>query len=371
MATSPNYGWSEPDNTSLVKDGALAMRTLGDAIDTSVWNVGYGQAGKNKIINGNFGVNQRNFTTSSTNTDYTFDRWQLVLTAGGGTVTASAQTFTPGTAPVAGYEGTNFFRYVTSGQVNTDARAAVQQKIENVRTFAGQTVTFSFWAKAASGTPNVSVYLAQSFGSGGSAGVTTIGAKQAISTSWARYSWTIAVPSIAGKTIGTTDSLQARIWLSAGSAVTDNDSLGIQNNTFDIWGVQVEAGSIPSPFQTASGGSIQSELAMCQRYYWRNTATGNFTTMGFGFASSATNVMGVIQFPVPMRVQPTSIDFANLQCNESTIGVAVSAVAFSGTENGTQLATLNFTTTLMTTFRPTKILANSTTNAYLGLSAEL
>jgi hypothetical protein len=36
MATSPNYGWSEPDNTSFVKDGALAMRTLGNAIDTTV-----------------------------------------------------------------------------------------------------------------------------------------------------------------------------------------------------------------------------------------------------------------------------------------------------------------------------------------------
>lgn len=36
MATSPNYGWSEPDDTSYVKNGALAMRTLGNAIDTTV-----------------------------------------------------------------------------------------------------------------------------------------------------------------------------------------------------------------------------------------------------------------------------------------------------------------------------------------------
>jgi hypothetical protein len=33
MATSPNFGFPEPDNTALVKDGAQAMRTLGDAID--------------------------------------------------------------------------------------------------------------------------------------------------------------------------------------------------------------------------------------------------------------------------------------------------------------------------------------------------
>lgn len=36
MANSPYYGWAEPDNTDFVKDGALAMRTLGDAIDTTL-----------------------------------------------------------------------------------------------------------------------------------------------------------------------------------------------------------------------------------------------------------------------------------------------------------------------------------------------
>jgi hypothetical protein len=36
MATSPNYGWSEPDDTAYVKNGALAMRTLGNNIDTTV-----------------------------------------------------------------------------------------------------------------------------------------------------------------------------------------------------------------------------------------------------------------------------------------------------------------------------------------------
>jgi hypothetical protein len=36
MATSPIYGWLEPDNTDLVKNGALAIRTLGNAIDTTM-----------------------------------------------------------------------------------------------------------------------------------------------------------------------------------------------------------------------------------------------------------------------------------------------------------------------------------------------
>lgn len=36
MATSPNYGWTEPNDTDFVKNGALAMRTLGNNIDSTV-----------------------------------------------------------------------------------------------------------------------------------------------------------------------------------------------------------------------------------------------------------------------------------------------------------------------------------------------
>lgn len=39
MALSPNYSWSEPDDTSYVKNGAQAMRTLGNAIDTTVYSI--------------------------------------------------------------------------------------------------------------------------------------------------------------------------------------------------------------------------------------------------------------------------------------------------------------------------------------------
>lgn len=39
MATSPIYGWTEPDNTGYVKNGALDMRTLGNAIDSTLNSV--------------------------------------------------------------------------------------------------------------------------------------------------------------------------------------------------------------------------------------------------------------------------------------------------------------------------------------------
>jgi hypothetical protein len=123
-------------------------------------------AGKNRLINGDFSINQRAFTSTTTATTYGFDRW--FLSASDGTVTYSAQTFTPGTAPVAGYEAINFARMASTGQTLTSAGSVLRQRIEDVRTFANQTITVSFWAKAGSGTPKVAVELTQNFGSGGS-----------------------------------------------------------------------------------------------------------------------------------------------------------------------------------------------------------
>jgi hypothetical protein len=305
MATSPNYGWSEPDNTSLVKDGAQAMRTLGDAIDTSVWNVGYGKAGGNKIINADFSINQRAFTSTTTTNTYGFDRWLLTTTDG--TSTYSAQTFTTGAAPVAGYESTNFARLVSTGQTLNTAFTTINQKIEDVRTFAGQTVTVSFWAKASTGTPNVAVSLWQDFGSGGSPSATTQqGSKVAITSSWARYSATFAVPSLSGKTIGTANNSNVRVFLITSAGSTRDaytGALGIQSITVDFWGAQIEYGSKATPFQTASGNSLQNELAMCQRYYLQSSLGAYYVT---GSATTTTDVVFAYPLPVQMRTTPSA-----------------------------------------------------------------
>ena len=39
MATTTNYGWTTPDDTALVKDGASAIRTLGTSVDTTTKNL--------------------------------------------------------------------------------------------------------------------------------------------------------------------------------------------------------------------------------------------------------------------------------------------------------------------------------------------
>ncbi len=334
-------------------------------------------AGKNKIINGDCAINQRGFSSSTSSGSYLVDRF--IGGNSGGTVTYSVQQFTPGTAPVAGYEAKQFMRLVVSGQSAAGDFASVAQEIEDVRSFAGQTVTISFWAKANTGTPGISVDLVQKFGSGGSpsSNVSTAAGKNAITTSWARYSYTVAVPSISGKTIGTTDntsSLRLRVWVSAGSTYnTETTSLGTQANTFDIWGVQVEAGSVATPFQTASGGSPQAELAMCQRYYFRtggSAAYERLTTMGTG--ASSTTITATLAPPVSMRIAPNAVEFSTLTFWDGTggLGVITALTIATAGKNMTE-----FTVTAsgggITTYRPYFVIANGSTNAYLALSAEL
>jgi hypothetical protein len=332
-------------------------------------------AGKNKIINGDFTVNQRNFTSASNTSGYKFDRWG-VSAFNSGTITDSAQTFTPGSAPVEGYEGSTYYRVVTDGSAGVSNYYALLQKVENVRTFANQTTVLSFWARAASGTPKIAIEIEQNFGSGGSpsSSVQTAIGQITLSTSWTRYSVAISVPSIAGKTIGTTANtscLTLLFWFTAGSNYNSRTgSLGIQANTFDLWGVQWEAGTVATPFQTATG-TIQGELAACQRYYFRMTAANVYTRYGTGCFESTTRMAAGIPLPVRMRVAPTSMDSSNIATWDfGTVRAATSLSLDSNTSPDMAQVVVDIASGA-TQYRPAQILANNTTSSYLGFSAEL
>ena len=329
-------------------------------------------AGKNKIINGDFNINQRGFTSNSGG--YGFDRFAGAN--GGGTATFSAETFALGTAPVAGYEGKNFFRCVVSGQSSAGDYAIQRQLIESVRTFAGQTVTVSLWAKANTAA-SFAVDLYQQFGSGGSPSsqVDIAGSKTAVTTSWARYSFTFNVPSISGKTIGTSNSdhLGLRVWSSAGSTYnSQTNSLGIQAITLDIWGVQVEAGSVATAFQTATG-TLQGELAACQRYYYRNAGGKEYSHIGFGMAYSTTQVAVEQKLPVTMRVTPTAIEYSNVAVNLPGAGnTTLTSLAIVSTESSPDIVQMSATVASgLTQYRPYYLLNNNNTAAYVGYTAEL
>jgi len=364
MATTTNFGWETPDDTDLVKDGALAIRTLGSAIDTSLVDLKGGTtgqvlsktsntdmdftwvtsddanaiqnaivdakgdliaasaadtparlavgnngetlvadssattglrwqgnfaAGKNKVINGDFGIWQRG--TSSTSNGFLADRFNLNTDVA--SFTQSRQAFTPGTAPVAGYEGKFFYRFALT-TLGAATYWYLNHYIEDVQTLAGQTITFSFWAKADSAR-NVTLGLNQNFGSGGSSVVGTDLGSKTLSTSWTRYTSTVSLPSISGKTVGTSSYIQPYF------AITPSAGM-----TIDIWGVQLEAGNTATAFQTATG-TLAGELAACQRYFYRlesNSESGfNF---GTGTYYNTTDAYLYITFPTQMRVAPTA-----------------------------------------------------------------
>lgn len=329
-------------------------------------------AGKNKIINGDFYINQRNFT-SSTALGYTFDRWALAP-GSDGTTTCTPQTFTLGAAPVAGYEGKTFIQLAVSGQTLASASSLIYQKIEDVRTLANQTVTVSFWARATSGTPKIAVEFEQNFGTGGSpsSAVLTYVNNVTLSTSWARYSVTASIPSISGKTIGTANDsyLTLVLWVSAGSNFNSRTgSIGIQNNTFQIWGVQAENGSVATAFQTATG-TLQGELAACYRYFQRigsESPNSVFTYYGMGFAASATDIKIVIPLLAVMRTAPSMSYLAASEYNH--YGFTPTTIATDTSANHTiSVAT---TSTGLTTRGAYPLYADSTNSSYIDISAEL
>ena len=255
---------------------------------------------RNAIINGNFDIWQRG-TSHSSNGIGSADRWRLSLSTTTGSLTRT--TFTLGQTDVPG-EPTYFAKVVINSVAGASNFGNLQQYIEDVRTFAGQQVTISFWAKA-DATRSMSVDFAQNFGTGGSpsASVTGIGAtKVTLTTSWQKITVTANIPSIAGKTLGSDGNsfMTQRLWFDAGSSFNSaTDSLGQQSGTFDIAQVQVEAGPVATPFERRP---IGTELALCQRYYFK--ASG-LLTRGFNYSSVTNDVFVSYQLPVTMRAAPT------------------------------------------------------------------
>jgi hypothetical protein len=318
-------------------------------------------AGKNKIINGDFGIWQRGTTfTNPTPTAYTADRWQIEYDGTGATRTVSQQTFTPGAAPVAGYEGQYFYRYAVTAIGTGNTYQDFRYNQEDVRTLAGQTATISFWAKA-DASRVLNLLYRTVYGTGGSSANQFSAGSVTLTTSWVRYSITYAVPSVSGLTIGA-GSYSA--WIFRPIAATAQ--------TIDIWGVQVEAGSVATAFQTSTG-TIQGELAACQRYYYRNTPG---TTYGIQVPSiviyNTTTALVGITPPVPMRVTPTSGDWSGLQIYDSGNSTyTISALSFTNVNNGPNQIAVEVTATGLTAGRPALIRNNNNSAGYLGFSAEL
>jgi hypothetical protein len=239
-------------------------------------------AAKNAIINGGMDIWQRG-TSSTTNNAYgSADRWYQNTSAGSLTWSRES-TIVPA--------GSQYSMKILSGSAGSGT--FTQQVIEtlNVVPYAGKTVTLSA-SIASSASTSWGMYLSYSTS-------TDVG----ISGSWTDITATSSsIPTTTSTTFQTAYAIYS-IPSTAKSLRVMMYPNAMANGTAAYFGnVQLELGSTATTF-TRAGGTIQGELAACQRYYF-NLATGANKPIGSGTYFSTTSMYCFVNFPVTMRTAP-------------------------------------------------------------------
>ena len=382
MATTTNYGWTTPDNTDLVKDGALAIRTLGSAIDTTVFNNATAAAAlvnKNYLINGGFAVAQRgtSFTSGSNNDDaYTLDRW-YILSDGNDVIDVTQETTT---VPTNG----EFAIALDVETVNKKFGIATIIENKDVIGLVGKTVTFSFKAKVSATTKLDNVKAAIVAWSGTADTVTSDiisawGAEGAnptiianatyenspvnlsLTTSYATYSVSAAVDT------ASTQNLVLFIW----SDVTDT-TLG---DFLYIAESKLEVSSSATAFVYA-GGTFQGEFAACQRYYEKHSANATATSADMGtlaYANGTTSGFSHYFYKVTKRTTPSFSSSGTFRLTDAIANnYTTTALGLNTASSNENLARIDITVASGLTSKNIYFLQSSATaTSYIEFSAEL
>jgi hypothetical protein len=281
-------------------------------------------AGKNYIINGGMDFWQRgtSYALPATTINYgAADRWCYYSNAVTGR-TASRQT-----ASLAGFTYSQRIQR-DSGNTNTQSTQLVQLIESSVATsLQGQYVTVSFWAKAGANysvaSSNITVVLYAGTGTDqnpyttGYTGQTTpISTSQAITTSWAKYSFTTSAV-LASSITELTLAIQSGAFVGTAGA----------NDWFEVTGVQLEAGQTGTLF-TRAGGTIQGELAACMRYCEKiELASG--VPLVTGQAYSTTAAWAGISWTTQKRTTPTITQTGTIQALQSNTGTSGTTFAYT------------------------------------------
>lgn len=311
---------TRPLNSDPSTQGAEELRALKAYLQTlivpggTIPVNGYAWQGfRNKIINGNFDEWRRGNTAlaAGTGTRWLADRHGTSSAAS--TVAPTQQLFAVGQALVPN-EPKYYQQNVVVSSAGVGNYALQFYRIEDVRTLAGQTATFSVYLRA-DAVKSVAIEVFQRFGTGGgaSADVSVLVQKVAITTAFALYTFTMTMPSIAGKTIGTNldDCIGINIWFDAGTnfnARTGN--LGQQSGTYAVAQMQFEPGVVATPFEIIPP-SIR--LQQCERYLpaWGSPTVGN-QLISSCFAFAANSAIMTIPFRTKTRIPPSSVAFTSV-----------------------------------------------------------
>ena len=302
----------------------------------------------NPVINGGFDIWQRNTTVSyaASTASYSSDRWYFGTPANGASTVARYATSDTTNLPNiqycarvqrnSGQTGTGYYGFDSSIETT------------NSVPYAGKTVTFSFYARAGAlySTASNNLYFQLVSGTGTDQSVTSgftgatypINTQAVLTTNWQRFTATGTIP---------TNSSQLGIRF-----LTNPVGTAGATDYFELTGVQIDLGTYnatTAPAFRRSGGTLQGELQACQRYYYRNTSTVSNAQIGMGAAASTTNLLINVALPVQMRVNPTAIDYANMQGASYPGGTLTLSNLYIETNNcGVQQVALTGITTGMT-----------------------
>jgi hypothetical protein len=311
-------------------------------------------AGKNFLANGNFDYWQRGTSFSSGNI-YTADRWYTANNGGTFTISQESSVVPSGSTYSIKWTTSSASSYVFLYQ-------ALEDKDANF--LSGKTITVSALVRAQSGfSGDSNIYIETNTTANTMTGGTWTSLASSVVTpntsGWSKLSLTYAIPA------GT-----AGIRFRLGPVLPQASGTGLYFSQ-----AQVEVGSVATPFSRA-GGTLQGELALCQRYYFREVsdATATYADMSsIQFAATTSQAEGPRQLPVVMRTAPTTLDYANLALRSAS-GTIASVATLTISASFTTNAVAHIQCTGMSGLTANQIyylIANNSSSAYLGFGAEL
>jgi len=342
---------------------------------------------RNMVINGAMQISQRSTSETglgATTGYHTVDRFVLNMGNTAGRLTMSQESIT---------DLSGFAKAVKLDCTTADTSIASNERLLFVQRFEGQDlqqikkgtsdaerVTVSFYVKGnANATYTLELadednsrFVAQEF---------------SVTSSWTRVVKTFVADTTGKFDNDNAHSMSLNIWLHAGSDFTGgtftsntvhttaNQRVGDNqtsfydstDRTFFITGVQLEVGSVATPFESRSFGE---ELALCQRYYYRRTFPSTYLT--YAIAYGTTDIQGKAFHPVQMRASPTLSFDGVLKASQGNAEI-YSSSGFSFTSDSTN-DSLGFYTQSnafsgLTQFRGYMIATD--TNDYMEVNSEL
>jgi len=265
---------------------------------------------KNKLLNGGFEIQQYGESMSavavSATSGFALDRWSYSV------ATAASWFFTQ---PAAGRDGSQFCLRMRKGSFTAQQDGFIYQDLETVNSvpLQGKTVTLSFYARAGAGytlaNPLVShietgTGTDQARRAGAYTGTVDTSQNNTLTTSWARYSMSLLIP---------TSATQIGVWFSLTGVNVFSAAIFVELDD-----VQLEVAAAASDYQSRT---FAEEYDLCQRYFWKTfpyatlPAQNAATRLGcisylVATAGTAGDGRVMVYFPTKMRIAPT-ITFYN------------------------------------------------------------